>query len=371
MNLGKSFLDELTDGVAILDTEKRFLLCNTSFKNIFQISAETKIKKKPAAELIRHPGFLDIFERIVKTGKAANGEIEIGGGMEVRHMSVTATITSLNETGRDEKYLIIIHDISMQKKIERMRVDFVANVSHELKTPLTAINGFVETLIDGAINEPKVAEKFLKTIHKHSGRLNRLIEDLLALSNIELGDEKLKITEIDPQELMKSVVETFSHSAKVKGVTLSAKVEANTIILKGDRDRLTQVMVNLVDNSIKHTPQGKSVEILYRPLELSLENIDNSDYKPLSNKPLLPEDAREGTVFAEFVVQDTGEGIPEKSVPRLMERFYRVDRARSRELGGTGLGLSIVKHIVMAHNGSINIKSKLGKGTAISFIIPI
>src|SRR3990172_531138 len=241
-------------------------------------------------------------------------------------------------------------EISRNPELEMMRIDFVANVSHELKTPLTAIKGFAETLKEGAIDDKEHAVRFVDIIKSNADRLSRLVEDLLTLSNIELGKVSFDIRDVDVEEAARTVISTLEPKAKAKGLSLELDIEKGVHALS-DKDRLAQILLNLVDNAIKFTEKG-SVRINARIITSQPLNLLTS-----------------GT-FVEISVTDTGTGIPPKDIPRLGERFYRVDPARSRELGGTGLGLAIVKHLVVSMNGKISIESEYGKGTRISFTMP-
>jgi two-component system phosphate regulon sensor histidine kinase PhoR len=218
----------------------------------------------------------------------------------------------------------------------------VANVSHEIRTPLTAIHGYIETLLDGALEEPEHARRFLEIAHRHTERLGRLVDDLTDLSNIELGRVTLRTEPVRVAEVIESVLAVMSHRAEQGAVRLGSEL-AEGLTVTADRDRLSQILINLVDNAVKYTPAGGQVTV---------------------RATSLPEG------MAEITVVDTGIGIPPGDLPRITERFYRVDRARSRELGGTGLGLAIVKHLVTAHGGQLRIESQPGRGTAIHVTLP-
>jgi two-component system phosphate regulon sensor histidine kinase PhoR len=224
-----------------------------------------------------------------------------------------------------------------------MRSDFVANVSHELRTPLTAIRGYVETLMHTPPADPKESRQFLAIIDRHSERLSRLTQDLLTLSDLESGKIQLSLQPLDASQLIQRVLEVFWDQAARKQVKLTQKIEPELPNLLGDFDRLQQLFINLVDNALKYTPSGGEITLEARSL-------------PPRNG---------GTAQIELAVIDTGVGISEKDLPRLTERFYRADKARSRDLGGTGLGLAIVKHIVQAHKGDLTIESVLKRGTTI------
>jgi two-component system phosphate regulon sensor histidine kinase PhoR len=237
-------------------------------------------------------------------------------------------------------FVVIFHDTTHMKKLEQLRKDFVANVSHEIKTPVTAIKGFTETLLDGAIDDREHAVNFLNTIKSHSERLNRLIEDLLTISRIELGVIKIEKTDTNIVSIVDYVIETLKNKADEKGLFLRKALKEEDAVIEADRDGVIQILLNLVDNAIKFTQSG-GVEIGY---------------------------SQQKEVHYLFV-KDTGIGIPQKYIPRLGERFFRIDPSRSRDLGGTGLGLAIVKHLVKAHGWEMKIVSDAGTGTLIKIFI--
>jgi two-component system, OmpR family, phosphate regulon sensor histidine kinase PhoR len=240
--------------------------------------------------------------------------------------------------------VLVLHDVTALRQLERVRTEFVANVSHELRTPLTAIQGYLETLLSGALEEPENARRFLEIVLRHSERLGRLLNDLTDLSNIELGKVSLRRAPVQIGEVVASVVDIIAPRAARAGVAVSAQIPADLALVSADRDRLAQVLINLIDNAVKYTPEGGSVTV--------------------TGRNLVP-----GRI--EVAVADTGIGIPPADLPRITERFYRVDKARSRELGGTGLGLAIVKHLVMAHAGELTIESEQERGTTVRFTLPI
>jgi two-component system phosphate regulon sensor histidine kinase PhoR len=219
----------------------------------------------------------------------------------------------------------------------------VANVSHELRTPLTAIHGYVETLLSGALEEPEHARKFLEIVFRQTERLGRLINDLTELSNIELGKVSLRLGPVHLADVVDSVLGIIAPRAQQGGVRCVVDVSGDLPDVRADHDRLVQILLNLVDNAVKYTGRGGEVRV----------------------------SARGSDDVVEVAVADTGIGIPRADLPRITERFYRVDKARSRELGGTGLGLAIVKHLVAAHGGSLAIESELGQGTTVRFTLPV
>ena len=288
---------------------------------------------KPYIEAIRNPEFVSLVD-IVKSSRApVSAEISVDL-IEEKYLFVK--LSPLAYTVGDLSGVIAIFtDLTHLKRLEQVRKDFVANASHELKTPVTAIKGFAETLIDGAIEDKEHAGKFLNTIKIQSERLNRLVDDLLCLSNIEMNEEGLNRSEVDLSALIDKVMETMLVKAAEKDMSLNKSVSENTTIY-ADMDKVEQVLINLVDNAIKFSDSGE--------IELGVMHDENRKC---------------------FYVKDFGSGIPEQYISRLGERFFRVDSSRSRELGGTGLGLAIVKHIVKAHNWNMKIESEVGKGTIV------
>jgi len=230
-------------------------------------------------------------------------------------------------------------DITKFEKLERVRSEFLANVSHELRTPIFSIQGFIETLIDGAIDDPKVNREFLQKAYEHSERLNNLLNDLIEISRIESGEMRMSFRYFDITNFLKNVIEEVLQKAEKKSLEIVQCMNSNEVLVLGDKERLRQVLYNLIDNSVKYTDAGGKIEIGFDELPNSVR------------------------VF----VRDNGTGIGEEHLSRIFERFYRVDKDRSRSVGGTGLGLAIVKHIVEAHNSKVEVKSELGKGSEFSF----
>jgi len=261
--------------------------------------------------------------------------------------------------------VLAFHDITRLRQLEDVRKDFVANVSHEIKTPITAIKGFAETLLEGAIDDRENAPKFLNAIKNHSERLNSLVNDLLTLSRIELGDIKIQKEDVNLDDLVDTVFATLRDKVRSEGLYLKKEISPEILEIKADRDRLIQILLNLVDNGIKFTEDG-GVTVRVRRAEFGVQSMGKivSELKT-QHSELADFD------YIEICVEDTGIGIPKKHIPRLGERFYRLDRARSRELGGTGLGLAIVKHLVKAHGWEMYIESTQGQGTKVRLICPV
>mgnify|MGYP000903905229 CR=1 FL=1 len=247
-----------------------------------------------------------------------------------------------DENKKPEGIIAVMHDITDQEKLENMRKEFVANVSHELRTPLTSIKSYTETLLDGDIDDRETAIKFLEVINSESDRMTRLVKDLLQLSRLDNKQMKWNMNEISFVELVKSLVSKMQLEAKSKGHILECYVIGDIPKVKGDKDRLEQVILNILNNAIKYTPEGGKVSVYI-----------GKTYNEIYTK-----------------VVDNGVGIPEEDLPRIFERFYRVDKARSREMGGTGLGLSIAREIIEAHGGIINISSQYGNGTEVLLKLP-
>jgi len=240
------------------------------------------------------------------------------------------------------------------------------NVSHELRTPLTAIRGYTETLLEAGPDNREETRKFLEVIHRHAERLRPRLNDLLDLSNIELERTPLSIRPLPLADVARHAAALLLPQAEQKGIHLRTSLPDDLPEVLADRDRLVQILVNLIDNAIKYTPEGGSVRVTAHRVNRSDSQVVDSS-KPIDQLTARPIDHGD---LVEIVVEDTGIGIPQKDLPRITERFYRVDRTRSRELGGTGLGLAIVKHLVQAHRGTLSIESELGKGTRVHFTLP-
>jgi two-component system phosphate regulon sensor histidine kinase PhoR len=229
-------------------------------------------------------------------------------------------------------------DIDYLERLQQMRSQFLANVSHELRTPIFTIQGFIETLLNGAVNDPKVNIQFLQKANQHTINLSNLLNDLIDISMIESGEMRMSFRYFKLKEFLKTLLQEQKSLADAKNIELKMNTFDEDLTLFGDKDKLKQVMINLIQNAIKYTEKGS--------VEISVE---------------------EESKFAKITIRDTGIGIPDKDLDRIFERFYRVDKARSRAVGGTGLGLAIVKHIVEAHNSEIYVKSELNKGSEFSF----
>src|SRR4030043_2358558 len=356
-NKMEAILRNMSDGLILTDTKGRIILTNSAIMNLFGIVSN--IEGKTVMETLRKAELMEVTSKVLESGEAVSLEFEVTHPKDV-YLMVTAAPFFIKED--ISGVVLTFHDITRLKKLEDIRKDFVANVSHEIKTPITAIKGFTETLLDGALDDRENARKFLETIKNHSERLNTLVNDLLTLSSIELGDIKVEKTNVDLNEVVDAVFVTLKDKARSERLYLKKEISPEILEIKADRDRLIQILLNLVDNGIKFTEDG-GVTVRVRSTEFGMQNKEVSKEIPQS-EIAIPHSI-------EITVEDTGIGIPKKHIPRLGERFYRVDRARSRELGGTGLGLAIVKHLVKAHGWEMDIESTQGQGTKMRLLCPV
>jgi two-component system phosphate regulon sensor histidine kinase PhoR len=296
-------------------------------------------------ELARQPQLADILRALAAGAPVMSRDVTLGGAD-----ASTVRVNGARLCGADGApfgVVLVLHDVTELRRLEVIRRDFVANVSHELRTPLTAIKGYAETLLGPAGADPETRGRFLSVIDRHSERLGRLIDDLLALSDLELGRTPLRLGTVAVAPAVDDVLQILGDAAERAGVDLSGDVATDTPAVEADADRFRQVLINLVDNAIKYTQGGGRVVVRAA--------------------------AANGTHggMVEVAVEDTGIGIPAHDLPRLTERFFRVDKGRSRALGGTGLGLAIVKHIIQAHGGDLEITSAVGRGTAVRVYLPV
>jgi len=337
-----AILDGMIEGVIAVDGRDIILMMNERARSMFGLDA-TRGERKPFLEVIRNTDLHEVFResRAAGEGSVAHRELRLASLVE-RRVQVNAVPLRL---GADEVGVVmVLHDVTELRRLEQVRTEFVANVSHELRTPLTAIQGYLETLLSGALEERQNARRFLEIVFRHTERLGRLLNDLTDLSNIELGRVALKLAPTRLDEVVDTVLAIMGPKAVSGRVGLSSRLSPDLPSMLADRDRLVQVVLNLVDNAVKYTPEGGRVTVQARTVAEGQVEID---------------------------VTDTGIGIPPIDLPRITERFYRVDKARSRELGGTGLGLAIVKHLVFAHGGQLRIESEPGRGTTVHVTLPI
>jgi len=329
--------NSMLEGLLLLDRNRKIYLANRAFKNLFGLKGE--MRGKTVMEVLRLHELADLVERAEAEKQVFDYELRLPE-LNERRLQVNAAVIS-NSAGEREGTILVFHDLTRLKQLERTREEFVANVSHELRTPLSLIKGYVETLLDGAREKPEVAEHFLRIIARNAERLDLLIQDLLTISALESGRVQFNLQPVQVRAVAEKVFADLKTRAGAKEVAL--RNELPDLAANADENRLEQVLANLVDNAIKYgRTQGKVV--------LGGKNLDGGKI--------------------EVFVQDDGPGIPHESLDRVFERFYRVDKARSREQGGTGLGLSIVKHIVQNHGGEVWAKSDPGKGATFFFTLP-
>jgi two-component system, OmpR family, phosphate regulon sensor histidine kinase PhoR len=329
--------NSMLEGLLLLDRSRKIYLANRAFKNLFGI--KTELRGKTVMEVLRLHELADLVERAESDKQVFDYELKVPE-LNERWLQVNAAVIS-NSAGEREGTILVFHDLTRLRQLERTREEFVANVSHELRTPLSLIKGYVETLLDGARNNPDVAEHFLRIIARNAERLDLLIQDLLTISALESGRVQLQLQPVSLRVLADKVLADLKSRATAREVTL--KNELPDLTAQADANRLEQVVANLVDNAIKYGQSHGSVVVGGKTLE-------------------------NGKI--EVFVKDDGPGIPAESLDRVFERFYRVDKARSREQGGTGLGLSIVKHIVQNHGGEVWANSEPGKGATFYFTLP-
>ncbi len=331
-----ALLNSMAEGILLLDQQGIIQLVNPAFSRLFGLGAD--VRNRTLMEALRAHELADLVTRARGGQPVLGHEFHLQSPHE-RWLEVNASAV-VNGGGKVQGTVLVFHDVTRLKKLESARRDFVANVSHELRTPLSLIKGYVETLLDGASGQPEVAEKFLLTIARNTERLRLLMDDLLAISQLESGGARLQLGPVRLAGLAKKVCEDFQSRANPRQVTLVNAVPDLTV--RADPDRLEQVLCNLLDNAIKYGREGGTVTVAAR----SLPNQE-----------------------VEVSVSDDGPGIPRDSLERVFERFYRVDKARAREQGGTGLGLAIVKHIILSHSGRIWAESEAGHGATFRFTL--
>ena len=331
-------LSSMFEGIIVTNEKEEIILMNPSVRKLFFIDVNPEGRKP--IEVIRNSAVQDIVDKLLKDKKRLISEELIITQPEEKILKVNGV--PIIRGGVLEGAVLVFHDITEVRRLEKVRQDFVANVSHEIRTPIASIKGYAETLLEGALEDKKNAREFIQIIYQDSNRLASLINDLLDLLRIESGKMKMSVL---PVELAPVVERTFGILRKVieeKTLSVNINIPRGLPRVITDEQRLAQVLLNLCDNAVKYTPEGGSIKV-------SAQIKDN---------------------LVQVDVIDSGVGIPEEDLPRIFERFYRVDKARSRELGGTGLGLSIVKHIVLAHGGEVWVSSVLGHGSTFSFTIP-
>jgi two-component system phosphate regulon sensor histidine kinase PhoR len=329
-------LEAMQEGVVVVDRAGRIVLVNPALRSMLLVGAEAV--GKLLIETVRHAQIDDLVEDARAVEGAVPVEIELPG-LKPRRLLVHASPLA----GDDGGLLFVFVDVTEVRRLESLRRDFVANASHELRTPVAAVRSATETLRSGALDDPGAAIRFVDIIERNAMRLQSLVEDMLELSKLESNEFKLKRERVELGSVVPIVLALFRERAEKKGVRLTAELAPDASAVEGDPRALEHVLSNLVDNAVKYCPPG--TRVLVSATKLDEERI-------------------------RLVVSDTGPGIPPEHLPRVFERFYRVDAGRSRELGGTGLGLSIVKHMVEAMRGKVSVESEVGKGSTFTVSLP-
>lgn len=329
-----AILHGMGEGLLVTDAAGTVTLVNPAFRTLFELSAEPV--GRPLADVCRHPTLLEAFRRLKESGAEQVAEVVLPRPVEITLLTHWVPFI---EGGLPAGVVAVFHDISVLKRLERVRRDFVANVSHELRTPVSVIRGYAETLANGAV-DPDTTTRFASTIQAHAERLANLIGDLLTLSELESIGASFSLAPLPIGELIEHCCHLLDPQAAERKITINAD-NLSPLTVLADRQRLEQVLVNLLDNAVKYTPAGGRVTVT-------------------------------ATTDGEFVsvnVLDTGPGIPLHEQTRIFERFYRLDAGRSRDQGGTGLGLAIVKHIVQLHGGTVRVDSVPGQGACFTFTL--
>ena len=336
----RTILTSMSEGVIATDAQKKILLVNESASRLLLFPRE-QAEGKPIWELIRQEGIIKCLDEVAASGQRRQFQAELSPGqyLEITICPFVYPQPSTSAPG----FIIVTHDVTQTMRYQELRKEFVANVSHELRTPLTVIKGFVETLRDGAINDPQKRDEYLATIERHATQLGNLVTDLLELSRLENQAGLPRRTSVDLNGLIRKAMEMLQPAIAAKTHKVDAKLPEQTPPVAGNSDYLERAVINLLENAIKYTPAGGQISIA------------------------LSTDAKHAIIE----VVDNGIGIPAADISRLFERFYRVDRSRSREMGGTGLGLAIVKHVVQAHGGSVEVTSELNVGSRFRIILPL
>jgi len=338
-NKSAAILSSMVEGVAVISSGRRMIYGNTAFFRALATEGSSW-EGRPFVEVVRQPDLLAAFEKTLSTNESIKSELVIGS---LRSRSFDVTVTPIQASGLATGVVMVLHDITELRWLERARRDFVANVSHEFRTPLTAIQGFAETLLAGAMEDSKDCARFLEIIRNNAIRLGRLTEDLLKLARIEAGKMQLEFRPVAIPDLVEPCMEIAKLQAQEKQLVLETTYKPDLPAALGDAASLQEVLLNLLDNAVCYTPPGGEVSV----------------GATIRGNQIV------------IAVVDSGIGVPKAEQERIFERFYRVDTARSRELGGTGLGLSIAKHLAEINNGHIEVVSEVGRGSTFSIVLPI
>jgi len=340
--LARELLERLPDPMILVNGGERVLFANGAMREVIGVGVE----RKHVSAVLRTPSVLDALTHTARTGVPATIEFQVRVPIERNYQAFTARVSC-----DPPVVMLLMHDLTAIKRTEQMRVDFIANASHELRTPLAAVTGFIETLRGPARDDVEARDKFLDIMGVEAERMRRLIEDLLSLTRIELNEHVPPRGEVSVEDVVRQATAALTPLAKADGITIVVDVTEQLPPVTGERDELVQVFQNLIHNAIKYGRENGEVRVTLRQMAATGRR------------------SPETLILAS--IKDDGEGIPPEAIPRLTERFYRVDVKRSRERGGTGLGLAIVKHIVNRHNGRMQIESRPGEGSMFTIILPV
>ncbi|HEY6229899.1 MAG TPA: ATP-binding protein [Pyrinomonadaceae bacterium] len=378
---GKLFeatMNGMREGLLVVDGDMRVIAANTAAHRLFNLS-RGKLESQRLTELTRNPAIYSAFldglrgmersgvkveihgpERLVfdlRVVPLAAGSHNIDGDQGNRRMSSSSDQTAAGALG-------VFIDVTRTEHLEQVRQEFLSNVSHELRTPLTAILAFIETLEAGAMDDPEASRRFLSIIRKNANRMHELIDDILELSAIEAGNVRVKVETVELRPIVSDAISSLANQAAARSITLENAVPPQALV-QADARRLEQMLTNLMENAIKFNREHGSVTIKFE----SAHSDRGSSPRVSKGVDSLAEQS-DSPRRDRIIIEDSGEGIPAQHLERLFERFYRVDRARSRELGGIGLGLAIVKHLALAHGGEVTVASELGKGSTFTIELP-
>jgi len=337
----QTILGAMLDGLAVVDERRTVRLMNREFRRMFDL-AET-VSGGTLLELAHHPIVDRLAAEAIRSQEPQRESIELARGPGERRELELSAVPFGENSAEMKGAVILFRDVSHFRKVETMRRDFVANVSHELRTPLSILRGYLETLLDDPDQPPGELRRILEIMERHSNRLNALVEDILSLARLESPGIELHLAEVDLPELLHGIMRDWEKRFAAKQLKSHLNFPGNLPRLPADATRLQELIYNLLDNAVKYSKPGGTVS-------LRAELAGNS---------------------VRISVADQGQGIPPGDLPRIFERFYRVDKSRGGEQSGTGLGLSIVKHIAQLHGGTVEAESELGKGTTISVLLPV
>jgi two-component system, OmpR family, phosphate regulon sensor histidine kinase PhoR len=341
-NEREAVLASMVEGVLAVDADERIIALNDAAAKLAGVTPE-EAEGRTVQEVLRNPDLQHVVAQTLSGHQPVEADIVMRVGADERSLQANGTLLRAGDGDASAGAVVVLNDVTRLKRLEAVRRDFVANVSHELKTPVTSIKGFAETLEDGALDDPETARRFVGIIVGQADRLNSIIGDLLSLSTLEQrdGESRLTLQRADVCDVIRVAVEVCEPKAQAKAISIVVACES-CLLGAVNTPLLEQAVVNLIDNAVKYSPEGSRVEV----------GLAETDEEIV------------------IVVTDHGPGIPREHLPRLFERFYRVDKARSRDLGGTGLGLAIVKHIAQAHGGRVSVDSRVGVGSSFRIHLP-